>query len=65
LDQFLLDTTVFDVDSTVGFPANGELLVNYGDQTTGIVTYTSKSLTQFFGCSGVSKTILDACICWY
>ena len=53
-------TTVFDVDSTVGFPANGQLLVNYGDQTTGIVSYTSKSLTQFFGCSGVSKTILDA-----
>ena len=53
-------TTVFDVDSTVGFPLNGELLVNYGDQTTGIVTYTSKSLTQFFGCSGVSKTILDS-----
>jgi len=52
-------TTVFDVDSTVGFPANGQLLVNYGDQTTGIVSYTSKSLTQFFGCSGVSKTILD------
>jgi hypothetical protein len=53
-------TTVFDVDSTVGFPKNGELLVKYGDQTTGVVTYTSKSLTQFFGCSGVSKTILDA-----
>ena len=53
-------TTVFDVDSTVGFPLNGELLVNYEDQTTGVVTYTSKSLTQFFGCSGVSKTILDS-----
>jgi hypothetical protein len=51
--------TVFDVDSTVGFPINGELLVNYGDQTTGVVTYSSKSLTQFFGCSGVTKTIPD------
>jgi hypothetical protein len=51
--------TVFDVDSTVGFPLSGELLVNYGDQTTGVVTYSSKSLTQFFECSGVSKTILD------
>jgi len=51
--------TVFDVDSTVGFPTSGELLVNYGDQTLGVITYESKSLTQFFGCSGVSKTILD------
>jgi len=51
--------TVFDVDSTVGFSSSGELLVKYGDNTTGVVTYSSKSLTQFFGCSGVSKTILD------
>lgn len=52
--------TVFDVDSTVGFPTSGELLVKYGDETTGIVSYTSKSLNQFFGCSGVLKTIFDA-----
>ena len=54
--------TVFDVDSTVGFSSSGELLVRYGDNTTGVVTYTSKSLTQFFGCSGASKTILDGAI---
>ena len=57
-----IGTTVFDVDSTVGFPNSGELLVYYGDQTNGVVSYTSKSLTQFFGCSGVSKTILDGSI---
>ena len=51
--------SVFDVDSTVGFSSSGELLISYGDNTTGVVTYTSKSLTQFFGCSGASKTILD------
>ena len=53
-------TTTLDVDSTVGFPSSGELFVTYEDQTTGVVTYTSKSLTQFFGCSGVSNTILDS-----
>ena len=52
-------SSVFDVDSTVGFPLKGDLLVTYNDQTTGIVSYTSKSLTQFFGCSNVSGSISD------
>ena len=38
------------VDSTVGFPNSGTLII--GSLT---VTYTSKSLTQFFGCSGISR----------
>ena len=45
--------TTLDVDSTVGFPASGSLLVN--DQI--IVDYTSKSLTQFFGCTGIISDI--------
>ena len=52
-----------DVDSTVGFPNSGTL-VTYID-TTGdgvsdnkvTITYTSKSLTQFYGCVGITSRI--------
>jgi hypothetical protein len=47
------------VDSTVGFPLKGELLVIYNDGTEGIITYTSKNINQFFGCKNIVKTILD------
>ena len=49
IGQVAAGATVFDVDSTVGFPTGGELYVNYSDNTTGVVSFTSKSLTQFFG----------------
>ena len=39
-----------DVDSTVGFPKSGSLLLS----DNSILTYTSKSINQFFGCSGVT-----------
>ena len=52
--------TVLDVDSTVGFGTFGELFVTYNDTTTGIVSYTSKTLTQFYGCSGITGIIPDA-----
>jgi hypothetical protein len=53
-------TTSLDVDSTVGFSTSGELLVDYVDTTIGVVSYTSKNLTQFFGCSGIDKRVLNA-----
>ena len=43
--------TTLDVDSTVGFSSTGELLTFYNTGAVGIVSYTSKSLTQFYGCS--------------
>lgn len=46
-----------DVDSTVGFPNSGNLYVIINGIKLPI-TYTSKSLTQFFGCSGISQQIL-------
>ena len=52
--------SVLNVDSTVGFFTFGELFVTYDDTTTGVVSYTSKSITQFYGCSNVSGNILDA-----
>ncbi len=54
--------TIFDVDSTVGFGTTGELYVTYNDTTTGVVSYTSKSLTQFFGVTNLSGIIDDATI---
>ena len=55
-----LGSTSFDVDSTVGFPESGELKVVYSDATSGIVSYTSKSINQFFGCSNIIADIPDA-----
>ena len=54
--------TVIDVDSTVGFSTSGSLRVTFDDNTVGIITYKSKSITQFFGITGIGKTILDSTI---
>ena len=54
--------TVIDVDSTVGFSTSGTLRVTFDDNTVGIVTYKSKSITQFFGVTGIGKTILDSTV---
>ena len=43
------------MDSTVGFGSTGELYFPYIDNTTGVSSYTSKSLTQFFGLTGIGK----------
>jgi len=53
-------STSFDVDSTVGFATDGELHWKYIDGTVGVSSYTSKNLTQFFGLSGIGKTINSA-----
>ena len=60
IGQVSAGTTVLDVDSTVGFGSTGELYVSYSNATTGIASYTSKSLTQFFGVTGISTIILDS-----
>ena len=36
------------------------MYVSYSNATTGIASYTSKSLTQFFGVTGISTIILDS-----
>ena len=60
IGQVSAGTTVLDVDSTLDFTNSGELLVNYNNATSGIVSYTSKSSTQFFGCSNITGIIEDA-----
>ena len=52
-------TTILTVDSTVGFGTTGELFVHYSDTTTGVVSYTSKSLRQFYGITDLDNTIAD------
>jgi len=51
--------STLDVDSTIGFPSSGSLRVTYSDETEGVVTYSSKSITQFLGCSGIEGIIYD------
>ena len=43
---------VITVDSTIGFPESGTLYSG-----NNVITYTSKSINQFFGCSGVGEEI--------
>ena len=54
-----IGASIITVDSTVGFSNEGELYVKYADQTFGVVSYTSKSFNQFFGCSNIINNILD------
>ena len=64
IDSVAIGQTFIDVDSTIGFPKEGTLSVNYKDGTTGIVTYTDKTINQFLGITtgSVIKTILDKSI---
>jgi hypothetical protein len=55
-------TTVIDVDSTISFPSSGEIYVNYEDETVGVVSYTSTSVNQFYGCSNIAGNILDGTV---
>ena len=55
-------STVLDVDSTVGFGSTGELYFRYPDDTVGVSSYTSKSLTQFYGVTDIDADITDATI---
>ena len=49
--------TTLDVDSTAGFPTSGTLIADYTDGTSSTITYESKTLNQFFGCSGIDRSI--------
>ena len=62
IGQVSAGATTIDVDSTVGFGSTGDLFVNYSDSTTGVVSYKSKSLTQFFGVDTITGTLPNASI---
>ena len=57
VDSVSVGSTVLSVDSTVGFGTTGTLIASYEDGTFNSITYDSKSLTQFFGCNGVDKSL--------
>ena len=55
-------STFIDVDSTIGFPNSGEIYVTYPNSitnTTGIVSYTSKTITQFLDCTNITDDLID------
>ena len=56
LNNVSVGSTILDVDSTIGFPDTGNLILkdNVGDIVA--VAYTGKSINQFFNVSGVFDT---------
>ena len=62
IGQVAAGSTVLDVDSTVGFGTTGELYFNYSNNSIGVVSYTSKSLTQFYGVSNLNLGISDGSV---
>ena len=60
LNNVSIGQTVIDVDSTIGFPTEGELVsFNAGNEETRF-EYTSKNDNQFLGVTGVSTSISDS-----
>ena len=47
-------STIIDVDSTVGFPTTGTLVLKNANIS---IAYTGKSITQFYNISGLSKDL--------
>lgn len=54
LKNVAIGSSVISVDSTIGFPEQGTIIS--GNNT---ITYTSKSINQFFGCTGITSSILS------
>ena len=52
LENISIGSSVISVDSTIGFAGIGTIIS--GNNT---ITYTSKSINQFFGCTGITSTI--------
>jgi hypothetical protein len=51
--------TYLDVDSTIGFPDSGDLIVDLPDGVTLNIEYKSKTINQFLECSGINLPIND------
>ncbi len=55
-DFIIQNSKTISVDSTVGFPNSGELLVSFDDEEI-VITYESKSLNQFYDCNFITRDI--------
>jgi hypothetical protein len=53
LDKVSIGASIITVDSTIGFPDSGLIYTENGNE----ISYTSKSINQFFNCSGVKEII--------
>ena len=53
----VIGATFLDVDSTIGFPKSGELLVQFADGVDVVINYSDKTVNQFLQCTGVSRDI--------
>ena len=54
LESVSVGSSIISVDSTIGFGNTGSLIAK--DQNN-VITYTNKSINQFFGCSNILTTI--------
>ena len=52
LEDIQIGSSIISVDSTIGFLKSGTLFSG-----NNVISYTSKSINQFFGCSGIKYTI--------
>lgn len=53
------NSSILTVDSTIGFPESGKLLVKIDDFLTIEINYTSKNYNQFLGCTSTSTESLS------
>ena len=54
---FTTSFSSIDVDSTVGFPKSGELIVDLPNGEQLVISYNGKTLNQFLNCSGINQPI--------
>lgn len=52
INSVSVGSSIITVDSTIGFPDSGKIYAG-----NNVITYTDKSINQFFGCSGVTSEI--------
>jgi len=50
-------STIIDVDSTIGFPESGTIVLN-GEFGSSVISYNGKTINQFLNCSGISSEFL-------
>ena len=61
IGQVSVAQTYIDVDSTLGFPNSGTLSFLYENGTSGVCTYSNKTINQFLGINttGITTSIAD------
>ena len=57
VSQVSAGATVIDVDSTIGFPDSGTLISTFSSGTEVALTYSGKSVTQFYNVSNATSEI--------